>query len=64
MPLFLKVEKNFMPTNFPLAPASKTVDGLVAVPMDIQQLQASIIFDGATQVTTVVASITFITGNY
>ncbi len=51
-----------MPTNFHLAPAVKTVDGLVIVPMDIQHLQASLVFDGATRVTTVTATITFITG--
>ncbi len=52
-----------MPTNFHLAPAAKTVDGLVAVPMDIQHLQASIIFDGSTNQTTVNAIINFVTGN-
>lgn len=52
-----------MPTNFHLAPTAKTVDGLLAVPIDIQHLQASFIFDGATNVTTVTATITFITGN-
>ena len=51
-----------MPTNFHLAPTIKTVDGLLAVPMDIQHLQASIIFDGTTNTTAVVATITFITG--
>ena len=52
-----------MPTNFHLAPAAKTVDGLVAIPMDMQHLQASVIFNAVTQITSVIATITFITGN-
>lgn len=34
-------------TNFDLAPPVVTVDGLVAVPIDIQQITASLVFDGA-----------------
>ena len=52
-----------MPTNFHLAPAAKTVDGLLAVPMDIQHLQASFVFDAASRITSVIATITFITGH-
>ena len=37
-----------MALNFDLAPPAKTVDGLVAVPIDIQKITASLIFDGAT----------------
>lgn len=29
-----------MPTNFDLAPSGKTVDGLAAVPIDIQHITA------------------------
>lgn len=36
-------------TNFDLAPVPKTVDGLLAVPIDIQQLTATMVFDGASQ---------------
>ncbi len=35
-------------TNFDLAPPVKVVDGLLAVPIDIQQITASLTFDGAT----------------
>jgi hypothetical protein len=35
-------------TNFDLAPPAKTVDGLLAVPIDIQQITAHLTFDGAT----------------
>lgn len=37
-----------MATNFDLAPPVKTVDGLVAVPIDIQTISASLACDGAT----------------
>lgn len=37
-----------MALNFDLAPPAKTVDGLVAVPIDIQKITASLIFDAAT----------------
>jgi hypothetical protein len=36
-------------TNFCLAPPATTVDGLLAVPIDIQRITASMTFDGATQ---------------
>jgi hypothetical protein len=35
-------------TNFDLAPAGKTVDGLAAVPIDIQHVVAALTFDSAT----------------
>lgn len=35
-------------TNFDLAPPAKSVDGLLAIPIDIQKITASLIFDGAT----------------
>lgn len=37
-----------MTTNFHLAPPPKTVDGLAAVPIDIQSIDATFVFDGAT----------------
>lgn len=36
-----------MPTNLDLAPPPITVDGLLAVPIDIRHVQASLVFDGA-----------------
>lgn len=35
-------------TNFHLAPPAKIVDGLLAVPIDIQRITAGLTFDGAT----------------
>jgi hypothetical protein len=52
-----------MSTNFHLAPEPKTVDGLLAVPMDIQQLHATVVFDAATQVSTATAIISFTAGH-
>lgn len=37
-----------MATNFQLAPPPRTVDGLAAVPIDIQTVDAVFVFDGAT----------------
>src|SRR5262245_38168276 len=51
-----------MATNFDLAPAAKIVDGLMAVPIDIQHISASLIFDGATSSGTGDAMIDFIVG--
>lgn len=51
-----------MPTNFDLAPPGKTVDGLAAVPIDIQHISAFLIFDGATSSGTGEATIDFIVG--
>ncbi len=36
-------------TNFLLAPPTKTVDGLLAVPIDIQRIIATLTFDGVTR---------------
>lgn len=51
-----------MSTNFDLAPPGKTVDGLPAVPIDIQHISASLIFDGATSSATGDATLDFIVG--
>ena len=51
-----------MPTNFHLAPPSKLVDGLIAVPIDIQTITASLTFDGASQSGSGDATLTFIIG--
>jgi hypothetical protein len=52
-----------MATNFHLAPPVKTVDGLIAVPIDIQTINAVLIFDGATSTGSGDATINFITGS-
>ena len=49
-------------TNFDLAPPARTVDGLFAVPADIQQVDAALTFDGATATGAGDATIQFITG--
>jgi hypothetical protein len=51
-----------MATNFALAPPVKVVAGLTAVPMDIQRITASLVFDGATQTGTGDATLEFVTG--
>lgn len=51
-----------MSTNFDLAPPPKTVDGLFAVPIDIQSLTAVFTFDGNTQTATADATITYTVG--
>ncbi|MBO9564467.1 MAG: hypothetical protein J7621_16905 [Niastella sp.] len=51
-----------MATNFHIAPPAKTVDGLPAVPIDIQHLSATIIFDGSTSTTSVDATIEYTVG--
>jgi hypothetical protein len=51
-----------MATNFDLAPPSKTVDGLPAVPIDIESITAQFIFDGATQTASADATITYTVG--
>ncbi|WNM62493.1 hypothetical protein [Candidatus Nitrospira neomarina] len=51
-----------MSTNFHLAPPPKTVDGLVAVPIDIQTIDAVFVFDGATASATADATITYTVG--
>ncbi|BFU95578.1 MAG: hypothetical protein NTNFB02_23000 [Nitrospira sp.] len=51
-----------MPTNFDLAPRGKMIDGLAAVPIDIQHITASLTFDGATTSGTGDTTIDFIVG--
>jgi hypothetical protein len=51
-----------MATNFDLAPPPKTVDGLQAVPIDIQKITASLTFDGATSSAQGDATLEFIMG--
>ena len=51
-----------MPTNFHIAPPAKTVDGLLAVPVDIQSIAASFTFDGATGTASADATITYVVG--
>ena len=51
-----------MPTNFDLAPPGKTVDGLAAVPIDIQHITASLIFDGAASTGSGDVTLDFIVG--
>src|SRR5437764_7813344 len=49
-------------TNFDLAPPAKAVDGLLAVPIDIQQIAASLRFDGATSSGSGDATVDFVVG--
>jgi hypothetical protein len=49
-------------TNFDLAPPGKTVDGLLAVPIDIQHIGAVLTFDGAASSGTADATIDFVLG--
>lgn len=49
-------------TNFDLAPPVKTVDGLKAVPIDIQKITATLTFDGATSSGSGDATLEFTTG--
>lgn len=51
-----------MATNFHLAPPAKTVDGLVAVPIDIQSIDAAFVFDGATASASVDATVAYTVG--
>jgi hypothetical protein len=51
-----------MPTNFHIAPPARIVDGLLAVPVDIQSIEASFTFDGGTQTASADATITYIVG--
>jgi hypothetical protein len=52
-----------MSTNFDLAPPSKTVDGLKAVPIDIQKITATLTFDCATSKGEGDATLEFTTGS-
>lgn len=49
-------------TNLDLAPPAKTVDGLLAIPIDIQQVSATLTFDGATSSGAADATIDFVVG--
>jgi hypothetical protein len=49
-------------TNFDLAPPAKTVDGLLAVPIDIQHIVARLSFDGATSTASGDATLDFVVG--
>jgi len=49
-------------TNFDLAPPPAIVDGLQAVPIDIQSISARLTFDGATSSGTADVSLEFVTG--
>lgn len=49
-------------TNFDLAPPGKLVDGLFAVPIDIQRVAASVAFDGATSTGSADATMEFVVG--
>ena len=51
-----------MATNFDIAPPAKTVDGLLAVPIDISSIDAEMTFDGATSAATADATITYTVG--
>lgn len=51
-----------MATNFHLAPPAKTVDGLPAVPVDIQTIEAAFVFDGAAQTAVADATISYTVG--
>ena len=51
-----------MATNFHLAPPAKTVDGLLAVPIDISTIDAVFSFDAAAQTAQADATITYEVG--
>jgi len=51
-----------MATNFHIAPPARVVDGLLAVPVDIESVSATFTFDGATQTATADATITYTVG--
>lgn len=51
-----------MSTNFHLAPPSKTIDGLLCVPIDIESIDATFTFDGAAQTAVADATITYTVG--
>ncbi|WP_164200441.1 hypothetical protein [[Micrococcus luteus] ATCC 49442] len=52
-----------MSTNFDLAPPPTTVDGLLATPIDIQHVEARLVFDAASSSGTGEATVDFTTGN-
>jgi len=49
-------------TNFHLAPPPKTVDGLLAVPVDIESIGVVFTFDGSTETASAEATITYVVG--
>lgn len=49
-------------TNFDLAPPAKVVDGLLAVPIDIEGISAHLVFDGATGTASGEATVDFTMG--
>jgi hypothetical protein len=51
-----------MSANFHLAPPPKTVDGLMAVPIDIESIEAVFTFDGAAETVSADATITYTVG--
>jgi hypothetical protein len=51
-----------MSENFHLAPPPKTVDGLLAVPIDIESIGAAFTFDGSTETASADATITYTVG--
>jgi hypothetical protein len=51
-----------MATNFHIAPPAKTVDGLLAVPMDIQSIDGSFLFNAGTSVATADVTISYTVG--
>lgn len=51
-----------MPDNLSLAPPPKTVDGLLAVPMDIQTINATLVFNAAAASATADVTVNFLTG--
>ncbi len=51
-----------MAADFSLAPPPKTVDGLLAVPVDVTSVTATFVFDGATSTATADATMTYTVG--
>ncbi|MBM3239401.1 hypothetical protein FJZ31_24175 [Candidatus Poribacteria bacterium] len=62
-PLTIVGHQDSAANNLLLAPAVKIVDGLVAVPIDIQQLDVRVLFDMATHRAKVEAILRFLIGN-
>jgi hypothetical protein len=52
-----------MSTNFDLAPPPRTVDGLLATPIDLQHVKAGLVFDAAGSSGTGQATVEFVTGD-
>lgn len=51
-----------MPTSFDLAPPPVTTGGTTVVPVDVQSIEARLVFDGATSTATGDATTTFVVG--